>query len=166
MPFGSTGQRQFVAVCALVVVMASGCANSALASSARPAVQQSPTPTAAVRSAVRHWLDSGGTAQIDVLAADFVNMGGVDRNQDWQLATACYRLLVDVGSAQAFASVPETTAQHLWFSALTAYAHGALDCARGADAHNYGVVRQASHEFDYGTADIQQLKTRLNYLTR
>jgi hypothetical protein len=74
----------------------------------------------------------------------------------------CCHLLVNVGTARAFAAIPEATAQHMWVSALDSYARGGLDCAHGADAHNCGMVARAFNEFDAGTVTVRALTARLN----
>ena len=117
-----------------------------------------------VRAAVAHWRVAGGSSQIETLAADFAAMARLRAAPDWQVAQGCYHLLVDVGTARTYANIPDPAAQQLWTRALDAYARGGIDCAHGADSHDYGLVARAATEFDAGTADIRALTDRLNSL--
>jgi len=121
-------------------------------------------PAPEVRAAVADWRAAGGSSQIETLAADFAAMARLRAAPDWQVAQGCYHLLVDVGVARTYADIPDPVAQRLWAGALDAYAQGGLDCAHGADSHNYGMVARAATEFDGGTADIHALTDRLNSL--
>jgi hypothetical protein len=142
-----------------VGAVAAGCAGAP-----RSAATTRTTVPVAVRVAVVHWRAAGGTTYIDTLAGDFAAMSQLGSAPDWKLSQSCYHLLVDVGDARAFASIPDTTAQHLWTAALDAYSRGGIECAHGADAHDYDMVARASTDFDTGTANIRALTTRLHSL--
>ncbi len=148
------------AACVICAGLATGCSGAGH----QPVVRASPLPGQAVRTAVAHWRASGGTDLINALAGDFTAMAGLGAAPDWQLAQHCYHLIVDVGKARRYAAIPDPAAQRLWTEALDAYARGGLECAHGADGHDYRMVAHASAEFDSGTASIRALAARLDSL--
>ena len=136
-----------------------GCTSAQPKRSSPEAVASTSAQT--VRDAVLRWRRAGGVARIDAIAADFATMGA-GTSSDAVLAAGCRHLLADVGIAKSYARIPDVTAEDLWARALDMYAFGASDCVRGADAHDYAAVMQASREFDRATADIKSLNDRLN----
>jgi hypothetical protein len=157
-------RRRSTIACGLVGGLAAGCALAAgCTAPARHAVHPR-TVVPEVRVAVAQWRAAGGSSQIETLAADFASMARLRAAPDWQVAQSCYHLLVDVGVARAYEDIPDPVAQQLWAGALDAYARGGIDCAHGADSHNYGMVARAAAEFDAGTANIHSLTIRLNGL--
>ena len=152
------------AVVSAVLLVGSCAAIPATASrtstTAPPAPSAETTVPAYVQHAIMKWRRDGGAAQIAILAKDFTKMAAV--TEDWQVASGCYVLLLDVHAAQEFASIPESTAEQQWSAALNAYARGAFECAHGADAHDDSILAQSSRDFDRGTFLIRQLTLRLD----
>ena len=80
------------------------------------------------------------------------------------MGAGCVQLRSDVQSAQAYAPIPDASAERNWAAALAAYERGATDCVNGTGAANADMITQAANEIMAGSADLDKVTLRLNQI--
>jgi hypothetical protein len=148
-------------------------AAAAPAAAAHPAAVAHPAAGATTPSGhalavqVATWVSHGGESQLGALGKDFGTLENAAKAADMsQMAAGCGQLRTDVVAAQAFAPIPDTTAQKAWSAALTSYNKGALDCVNGATAADGTTLTNAANEIADGSAQLDKVTTRLNQIAR
>ena len=127
---------------------------------AAPATAQ-PTPTLVVEVAA--WVAKGGEKQLTTLGTDFGALEKAANAADMTtMGAGCVQLREDVQSAQAYAPIPDASAQRNWAAALAAYERGATDCVNGTGASNVDMITQAANEIMAGSASLDKVTARLN----
>jgi hypothetical protein len=125
------------------------------------AVAATPNPT--LVAVVAAWVAKGGETQLTTLGTDFGALVKAANAADMpRMGASCDQLRKDVESAQAYAPIPDASAQREWAAALAAYARGATDCVDGAGASNVELITQAANEIMAGSAHLDKVTVRLN----
>jgi hypothetical protein len=121
------------------------------------------TPTSTLVAEVAAWVAKGGDKELTTLGTDFGALGKAANAADMTtMGAGCDQLRKDVESAQAYAPIPDASAQREWAAALAAYARGAADCVDGAGAANVELITQAANEIMAGSAHLDKVTARLN----
>lgn len=120
-----------------------------------------PTPTLVVEVAA--WVAKGGEKQLTTLGTDFGALEKAANAADMTtMGAGCVQLRRDVESAQAYAPIPDASAQRNWAAALAAYERGATECVNGTGAANVDMITQAANEIMAGSANLDKVTARLN----
>lgn len=139
-------------------------ATPAIASRPDPAaVPATGSPTSPLVAEVAAWVANGGEKQLTTLGTDFGALEKAANTTDLTtMGAGCVELRNDVESAQAYAPIPDASAQRSWADALAAYERGAIDCVNGTGAADVDMITQAANEIMVGTADLDNVTTRLS----
>jgi hypothetical protein len=167
-----------VALTAAAIVGTGFAASAASASASTPAVaarasipaQPEPVgatattpPNATLVTEVAAWVAKGGEKQLTTLGIDFGTLEKAANTADMTtMGASCGQLRKDVESAQAYAPIPDASAQSAWAAALAAYARGATDCVDGAGTANVDLITQAANEIMAGSGSLDKVTARLN----
>jgi hypothetical protein len=138
--------------------------NSATPAQPEPAAAP-PTapPTSTVVVEVAAWVAKGGEKQLTTLGTDFGALEKAANAADMTtMGAGCVQLRKDVDSAQAYAPIPDASAQRNWAAALAAYERGATDCVNGTGTANVDMITQAANEIMAGSASLDKVTARLN----
>ena len=120
-------------------------------------------PTSALVVEVAAWVAKGGEKHLTTLGTDFGALEKAANAADMTtMGAGCVQLRRDVESAQAYAPIPDASAQRNWAAALAAYERGATDCVNGTGAANVDMITQAANEIMAGSASLDKVTTRLN----
>ena len=121
------------------------------------------TPTATLVAEVAAWVAKGGDKQLTTLGTDFGALEKAANAADMTtMGAGCDQLRKDVESAQAYAPIPDASAQRNWAAALAAYERGATDCVNGTGTANVDMITQAANEIMAGSANLDKVTARLN----
>ena len=120
-------------------------------------------PNATLVAEVAAWVAKGGEKQMTTLGVDFGALEKAANAADMTtMGASCGQLRKDVESAQAYAPIPDASAQTAWAAALAAYARGATDCVDGAGTANVDLITQAANEIMAGSGSLDKVTARLN----
>jgi len=121
------------------------------------------TPNSTLVAEVAAWVAKGGKTQLTTLGTDFGALEKAANAADMPtMGASCDQLRRDVESAQAYAPIPDASAQREWAAALAAYARGATVCVGGAGAANVELITQAANEIMAGSTHLDKVTARLN----
>jgi len=141
-------------------------ANPTSATPAQPEPAAAPAtapPTPALVVEVAAWVAKGGEKQLTTLGTDFGALEKAANAADMTtMGAGCQQLRKDVESAQAYAPIPDASAQRNWAAALAAYERGATDCVNGTGTANVDMITQAANEIMAGSASLDKVTARLN----
>jgi hypothetical protein len=134
-----------------------------------PALDTSPAgahassaPDPALDARVATWVARGGEKQLAALGTDFGSLEKAAESADLNaMGSECRQLATDVKTAQAYAPIPDATAQHNWSAALAEYAVGAKDCATGAGSSSVDLISQAADKMISGSNYLDKVTERL-----
>ncbi|HEU0238181.1 MAG TPA: hypothetical protein VFR11_02725 [Micromonosporaceae bacterium] len=135
---------------------------SASAATPAPGTQTANPPDPALSGRVATWVSQGGEKQLTTLGTDFRSLEQAAESADLgSMRTNCVQLGKDVAGAQAYAPIPDASAQREWSAALAAYATGAKDCVAGATTSNVNMISTAADEMIAGSNHLDNVTQRL-----
>lgn len=141
-------------------------ANPTSATPAQPQPAAAPAtapPNTTLVVEVAAWVAKGGEKQLTTLGTDFGALEKAANAADMPtMGAGCVQLRKDVESAQAYAPIPDASAQRNWAAALAAYERGATDCVNGTGSANVDMITQAANEIMAGSASLDKVTARLN----
>lgn len=124
-----------------------------------------PVATQDAASALHAWSAGGGLSRLSALSSDLSAITQAAGNQDTtSLRAACSAMQTDVQSAQAYASIPDATAQASWLSALSYLSQASNDCIVGAYQLNAGLIEKANSEIGTANDAIARTSARIDEL--